>query len=141
MSRNRAQWRRWLAIEWYLRVALALAPMLLLAGLFSEPLTNIEMLQMPLFITALCSLFITLPMFRRYKHALIDASKALNTPLEEHAWLRLSLRRRSALRVAALPAWIGAISLLIGLNPVALIMLAVASVVLCWLYRIPDQLA
>ena len=141
MNRSRAQWRRWLAVEWWLRMVLALAPMLLLGGLFSDSLASVEWLQMPIFILALCSLFITLPLFRRYKHALIDTSKALDTPVEEQAWLRLSLRRRSALRVASLPAWIGTFGLLIDLNGVALVLLALSSLLLCWLYRIPDQLA
>ena len=39
-----------------------------------------------------------------------------------------------------LPAWIAAIALFSGLNAVALILLALSSVVLLCLYRIPRQL-
>ena len=50
------------------------------------------------------------------------------------------MQRRKAFLGAGLPAWIAAIALFSGLNAVALILLALSSVVLLCLYRIPRQL-
>ena len=56
------------------------------------------------------------------------------------AWLALARQRSKGLLAAGLPAWIGALAVLAGLNAVALTLLALASVVLLWLYRLPPQL-
>jgi len=95
---------------------------------------------MPLFIAALASLFVTLPLFSAYKRALIATERSLDTAAEHDAWLALARQRSKGLLAAGLPAWIGALAVLAGLNAVALTLLALASVVLLWLYRLPPQL-
>ena len=52
----------------------------------------------------------------------------------------LGQTRRRAFIAAGLPAWIAALAVLAGLEAVPLILLAVASLVLLYLYRIPRQL-
>ena len=59
---------------------------------------------------------------------------------EREAWLELARQRRKGFLGAGLPAWIAALALFSGLNAVALILLAMSSVVLLCLYRIPRQL-
>ncbi|MNG21255.1 hypothetical protein D3C84_1055960 [compost metagenome] len=95
---------------------------------------------MPLFIAAMISLFITLPLFRAYKRALIATQQALGLAEEPAAWIELARRRRLAFLAAGLPAWIAAVAQLTGLHPVALFLLALSSVLLLCLYRIPRQL-
>jgi len=51
-----------------------------------------------------------------------------------------SARRRTALLVAALPAWIGALAVFVGLEAVPLFLLGLSTLVLFYLYRIPRQL-
>ena len=96
---------------------------------------------MPLFIAALASLFVSLPLFRAYKHALIATGQALDSEAEPAAWQQLIHCRRRALQAAGLPAWVGALAVFSGLHAVPLTLLALASLVLFYLYRIPAQLA
>lgn len=96
---------------------------------------------MPLFIAALISMFISLPLFRGYKRALIATEKALDGDHEREAWIELRRVRRVALLGAGLPAWVGAVAVFAGLNAVALVLLALSSAVVLSLYRIPRQLA
>ena len=56
------------------------------------------------------------------------------------AWIALAARRRTALLVASLPAWIGALAVFVGLEAVPLMLLALSTAVLFYLYRIPRQL-
>jgi hypothetical protein len=44
------------------------------------------------------------------------------------------------LLVAALPAWVGALAVFVGLEAVPLFLLALSTLVLFYLYRIPRQL-
>ena len=50
-------------------------------------------------------------------------------------------RRTGSIRAAGLPAWVGALAVFSGLHAVPLTLLALASLVLFYLYRIPAQLA
>ena len=72
--------------------------------------------------------------------ARIATSKALDTPEEPAAWITLAARRRAALLIAAIPAWIGALAVFVGLEAVPLCLLALSTLVLFYLYRIPRQL-
>lgn len=131
--------RRRLALAWWRQLALSLAPLFVLNLLFGaeRPPT---LLAMPLFVAGLAALFVSLPLFHGYKRALIATAKALDSEQESAAWLELANCRRLALLGAGLPAWIAAVAVFAGLEAIPLLLLASASVVLLYLYRIPRQL-
>jgi hypothetical protein len=136
---TRGQVRRRLALEWWRQLAVTLAPLFVLNLLFgAEQKTGL--LTMPLFIAGLASMFVSLPLFSAYKRVLVATEKALDTADEHDAWLELARVRRLAFLGAALPAWIAAIAVFAGLEAIPLILLAISSVVLLYLYRIPRQL-
>lgn len=137
MTRN--QVRRRLALAWWWQVLVTLAPLFVFNGLFAEQVAH-SVLAMPLFIVGLASMFVSLPLFHRYKHGLIATEKALDTPDEPTAWLALARIRRLAFIGAALPAWIAALAVFAGLPALPLMLLALSSLVLLYLYRIPRQL-
>lgn len=137
---TRTQVRRRLALEWWRWLGFALAPLFLLNLLFGDSRALGSVLEMPLFIAGVASMFISLPLFSAYKRALIATERALDSEAERGAWLELAQVRRKAFLGAALPAWVGAIALFTGLNAVALFLLAMSSAVLFCLYRIPRQL-
>ena len=137
---TRGEVRRRLAAQWWRQLLLSLAPLLAMSLVFGGDAALLGILEMPLFIAALASLFVTLPLFSAYKRALIATQAALDGEHEREAWLALAVQRRKAFLGAGLPAWIAAIALFSGLNAVALILLALSSVVLLCLYRIPCQL-
>ena len=135
---TRAAVKRRLALLWWRQLALTLAPLFLINVLFGvgrQP----GVLAMPLFVAGLASLFISLPLFSAYKRALFATVKALKTADEPAAWLTLAERRRPALLGAGLPAWIAALAVFAGLEAVPQILLALASIVVLYLYRIPRQ--
>jgi len=136
---TRGEVRRRLALEWWRQLAVTLVPLFVLNLLFgAEQKTGL--LTMPLFIAGLASMFVSLPLFSAYKRALVATEKALNTADEHDAWLELARVRRLAFLGAALPAWIAAIAVFAGLEAIPLILLAISSIVLLYLYRIPRQL-
>ena len=136
---KRSEVRRRLALEWWRQLAVALVPLFGLNLLFGAD-QQTGLLTMPLFIAGLASMFVSLPLFSTYKRALIATEKALDTADEHDAWLELARVRRLAFLGAALPAWIAAIALFAGLEAIPLILLAMSSIVLLYLYRIPRQL-
>ena len=136
---TRSEVRRRLALAWWWQLAVVLAPLFVLNLLFGAD-QQVGVLSMPLFIAGLASMFISLPLFAAYKRALLATEKALDSPEEPAAWLALADRRRLALLGAGLPAWIAAIAVFAGLEAIALMLLALSSVVLFYLYRIPRQL-
>ena len=138
---TRGQVRRRLTIAWLQYLVVALAPLLVFSWAFggSEPV--IPILAMPMFIAGVASMFLTLPRFGVYKHALIATGKALDSETEPAAWIELARVRRLGMLFACLPAWIAALSVLVGLEAVPQILLAISSVVILYLYRIPRQLA
>ncbi len=136
---TRSELRRRLGLQWWCYLAAALAPLLLLYLLFAGG-PGSALLHMPLFIGGLLSMFVSLPLFSHYKHNLVATQAALDTPNEPAAWSELARVRQRGLLGAALPAWIAALAVFSGLNAVALILLALSSVVICSLYRIPAQL-
>lgn len=139
MSAARLQ-RLTFARRWWGLLALAMLPLLLLGafGPVRPPLP--DDLAMPLFIGALLSMFVGLPLFRRFKLALIACARALDTPGEAAAWGTLALAQRNGLLGAMLPAWFAALGRLADLHGVPVLLLALASVVIAILYRLPRQL-
>jgi hypothetical protein len=137
---TRTEVRRRLALEWWRWLGFALAPLFFLNLLFGGNQALGTVLEMPLFIAGMASMFISLPLFSAYKRALIATEVALDGEHEREAWLELARQRRKAFLGACLPGWVAAIALFSGLNAVALILLALSSVVLLCLYRIPRQL-
>nr|WP_240202566.1 MFS transporter [Pseudomonas sp. ICBG1301] len=129
-----------MSFNWWQYLALALLPLFSINLLFSQAEPMLSVLAMPFFIAGVASMFLSLRYFNGYKHALIATSKALDTPDEPAAWITLAARRRTALMVAALPAWIGTLAVFVGLEAVPLCLLALSTLVLFYLYRIPRQL-
>jgi hypothetical protein len=132
--------RRRLAVSWWQYLALALLPLFVINALFGQGEALLPVLAMPFFIAGVASMFVSLRFFSGYKHALIATQKALDTPEEPAAWIELAARRRMALLVAALPAWVGTLAVFVGLEAVPLFLLALSTTVLFYLYRIPRQL-
>ncbi|AUM72038.1 MULTISPECIES: MFS transporter [Pseudomonas] len=137
---TRGQVRRRLAVSWWKYLALALVPLFVINLVFGQGEAILPVLAMPLFIAGVASMFVSLRFFGPYKHALVATQKALDTPEEPQAWIALAARRRAAFLVAGLPAWIGALAVFVGLEAVPLMLLALSSTVLFYLYRIPRQL-
>jgi hypothetical protein len=137
---TRSQVRRRLSVSWWQYLALALLPLFVINALFGQGEAILPVLAMPLFIAGVASMFVSLRFFGPYKHALVATQKALDTPEEPQAWIALAARRRAAFLVAGLPAWIGALAVFVGLEAVPLMLLAVSTAVLFYLYRIPRQL-
>ena len=135
---TRGQVKRRLALAWWRQLGVALAPLFMFNLLFGGG--NATVLSMPLFIAGLASMFVSLPLFSAYKRALIATDKALDSDDEPAAWLELDRVRLRALLGAALPAWIAALAVLAGLEAIPLVLLALSSIVLHSLYRIPRQL-
>ncbi|MGV8843937.1 MAG: MFS transporter [Pseudomonas sp.] len=137
---TRAQVRRRLALAWWRQLGLSLAPLFVLNLLFGADPAFMPVLAMPLFIAGLASMYVSLPLFNAYKHALIATEKALDSPAEPAAWLALAAQRRRAFLGAGLPAWIAALAVFVGLEALPLVLLALSSCLLLVLYRIPRQL-
>ena len=135
---TRGQVKRRLALAWWRQLGVALAPLFMLNLLFGGG--GHTVMSMPMFIAGLASMFVSLPLFSAYKHALIATQKALDSDEEPAAWLELDRVRLRALLGAALPAWIAALAVLAGLEAIPLVLLALSSIVLHGLYRIPRQL-
>ncbi|WP_338473943.1 MFS transporter [Pseudomonas sp. MS646] len=137
---TRGQVRRRLSVTWWQYLALALLPLFVINAVFGQGEAILPVLAMPLFIAGVASMFVSLRFFGPYKNALIATQKALDTADEPQAWISLAARRRAALLVAALPAWVGALAVFVGLEAVPLMLLALSTAVLFYLYRIPRQL-
>ena len=137
---TRGQVRRRLSVSWWKYLALALLPLFVINAVFGQGEAILPVLAMPLFIAGLASMFVSLRFFGPYKQALIATQKALDTPEEPQAWIDLATRRRAAFLVAGLPAWVGALAVFVGLEAVPLMLLALSTAVLFYLYRIPRQL-
>lgn len=137
---TRGQVKRRLTVNWWQYLALGLLPLFVINALFGQGEAILPVLAMPFFIAGAASMFVSLRFFGGYKHALIATQKALDTPEEPAAWISLAASRRAAFLAASLPAWIGALAVFVGLEAVPLMLLAVSTAVLFYLYRIPRQL-
>lgn len=133
---NRQLARRQLARDGWLQLLLVMVPLLLANRV---PALS-EQFGLVLFGLGLASLFLSLPRFTAYKHALIATEKSFGSADEDQAWARLRQMRRRALMVASLPAWLAAVGAPFGLEPVAQLLLTFGTLVLLLLYRIPRQL-
>lgn len=133
---NRRLARRQLARDGWLQFALVIVPLLLA----SRIPTATEQFGLVLFGLGLASLFLSLPRFTAYKHALIATEKSFGSADEDRAWATLRQMRRRALMVASLPAWLAAVGAPLGLEPVAQLLLTFGTLVLLLLYRTPRQL-
>lgn len=132
--------RRQLVWRWWGCLVLCLAPLLILGGFFQPPLITLQVLTMPLFIAGCLSLFVTLWLFRGYKRALFAMPTTFDSDAEAAAWRHLAKAQRKGFVGAALPAWVGALALGIGLEALAAWLLALASVTIMLLYWLPRQL-
>ncbi|WP_434698974.1 MFS transporter [Pseudomonas sp. D1-1] len=137
---TRGQVRRRLAVSWWQYLALALLPLFVINAVFGQGEAILPVLAMPLFIAGVASMFVSLRFFGSYKNALVATQKSLDTPEEPQAWITLAARRRAAFLAAGLPAWVGALAVFVGLEAVPLMLLALSTAVLFYLYRIPRQL-
>ncbi len=137
---TRGEVKRRLALAWWQYLAVGLMPLPIMAWAFGggEPL--IPVLAMPLFIAGAATMFLSLPRFGAYKRALITTDKQLGSPDEPGAWIELARVRRLAMLFACFPAWVAALSVLVGLEAVPQILLALSTLVVLYLYRIPRQL-
>lgn len=137
---TRAEVKRRLALAWWQYLAVGLVPLPVMAWAFGGDDALASVLAMPLFIAGAATMFLSLPRFGAYKHALITTSKVLGTGEEPTAWIELARVRRLAMLYACFPAWVAALSVLVGLEAVPQILLALSTVVVLYLYRIPRQL-
>ena len=136
---TRGQIRRRFSFSWWQQLVLTLLPLVLANVLFgkSDPLW--PELAMPFFIVGMLSMFVTLRTFGPYKHGLINLQKALDTPQEPACWAELAAVRRRALLAAGLPTWIATLAVFVGLEGVPLLLLALSTLGMFYLYRIPRQ--
>ncbi|MDR6711858.1 hypothetical protein J2W83_001453 [Pseudomonas hunanensis] len=137
---TRSEVKQRLALAWWQYLALGLLPLPVMAWAFGGGDGLIPVLAMPLFIAGAATMFLSLPRFGAYKRALIATSQVLGTAEEPPAWIELARVRRIAMVYACIPAWVAALSVLVGLEAVAQILLALSTAVLLYLYRIPRQL-
>ena len=136
---TRGQRRRRLSFSWWQQLLLTLLPLVLVCWFFGKAEPLLPELGMPLFIAGVASMFVTLRMFGPYKHGLINLQKALDTPQEPAAWDELARVRHRALLAAGFPTWIAALAVFVGLEGVPLLLLALSTLVLFYLYRIHRQ--
>lgn len=136
---TRGQIRRRLSFSWWQQLVLTLLPLVLATVLLGKSEPFLPELAMPFFIVGMLSMFVTLRTFGPYKHGLINLQKALDTPQEPASWAELAVVRRRALLAAGLPTWIATLAVFVGLEGVPLLLLALSTLVLFYLYRIPRQ--
>lgn len=133
--------RRTLSMLWWLQLAVALLPVWLLPRAVYDLGERTEWLSVLFFVAALCLLFLSNRPFQRFKHAVIAVGKARDSDRESDAWQRLMHLRLQALWYACLPAWAATLAKILGLELPVVVLLAVATPVLFWLYRTPKQLS
>nr|WP_249121939.1 MFS transporter [Pseudomonas juntendi] len=129
-----------MALAWWQYLAVGLLPLPVMSWAFGGGEALVPILAMPLFIAGAATMFLSLPRFGAYKRALIATSKALGTAEEPAAWIELARVRRLAMLYACFPGWVAALSVGGGLEAVPQILLAISTVVVLYLYRIPRQL-
>lgn len=133
--------RRILRMLWWLQLAVALLPV----WLFPSELYNLgqhtELVSVIFFAVVLSSLFLNHRPFQRFKHAVIAVGDERHTKHEPAAWQHLMHIRLQALWYACIPAWSATLAKILGLEMPVVVLLAVATPVLFWLYRTPQQLS
>ncbi len=138
MSPNDA--RRTLRVLWWLQLIVALFPVWLFPSRSFDLGEHTELFSLSFFVLSLSLLFLSHKPFQRFKHAVITLGKARHTGQESAAWQSLLYTRLHALWYACIPAWAAAVAKVIGLEMPVVILLALATPVLFWLYRTPRQL-
>ena len=133
--------RRTLRMLWWLQLAVAMLPVWLFPSAIYDLGAQIERVSVLFFVVALTLLFVNNRPFQRFKHAVIALGKVRDTEQEAAAWQHLMHCRLQALWYACLPAWAAALAKLLDLEMPVIVLLAVATPVLFWLYRTPRQLA
>ncbi|MDD2223800.1 MAG: MFS transporter [Gammaproteobacteria bacterium] len=133
--------RRTLRMLWWLQLAVAMLPVWLFPSAIYDLGAQIERVSVLFFVVALTLLFLNNRPFQRFKHAVIALGKVRDTEQEAAAWQHLMHCRLQALWYACLPAWAAALAKLLDLEMPVIVLLAVATPVLFWLYRTPRQLA
>lgn len=133
--------RRFLRTLWWLQLLVALLPVWFFPRNIYSLGQNTELVSLLFFIAALASLFFNIKPFTRFKHAVIAVGQARGSEQESAAWQNLMHARLRALWIACLPAWAAALAKVCGLEMPAVLLLALATPVLFWLYRTPQQLA
>ena len=133
--------RRTLRMLWWLQLAVAMLPVWLFTSDIYDLGAQIERVSVLFFVVALTLLFLNNRPFQRFKHAVIALGKVRDTEQEAAAWQHLMHCRLQALWYACLPAWAAALAKLLDLEMPVIVLLAVATPVLFWLYRTPRQLA
>jgi hypothetical protein len=126
---------------WWLQLAVAMLPVWLFPSAIYDLGAQIERVSVLFFVVALTLLFLNNRPFQRFKHAVIALGKVRDTEQEAAAWQHLMHCRLQALWYACLPAWAAALAKLLDLEVPVIVLLAVATPVLFWLYRTPRQLA
>ncbi|MDY0206022.1 MAG: MFS transporter [Pseudomonas sp.] len=136
-----AEARRALRMLWWLQLAVALLPV----WLFPSAIYNLgqysEQGSLLFFVAALFLLFLNNKPFQRFKHGVIAVGQARDTHQENDAWQHFMHLRLHALWYACIPAWAAAVAKIIGLELPVIILLAIATPILFWLYRTPKQLS
>ncbi len=82
---TRDQVRRRLSVSWWKYLALALLPLFMINAVFGQGEAILPVLEMPLFIAGMASMFVSLRFFGPYREALIATQKALDTREEPQA--------------------------------------------------------
>ena len=133
--------RRTLRMLWWLQLAVALLPVWLFPAAIFNLGQHTELVSMLFFAVALLLLFLNNKPFQRFKHAVIAVGQVRNSAQEPALWQRLMHCRLQALWFACIPAWAAALAKVLGLEMPVIVLLAVATPVLFWLYRTPKQLS
>ncbi len=133
--------RRTLRMLWWLQLTVALLPVWLFPSAIYNLAERTELISILFFAAALSLLFLNNRPFQRFKHAVIAVGQARDTEQEQDAWQHLMHVRLQALWYACIPAWAAALAKLIGLEMPVVVLLAVATPALFWLYRTPKQLS
>ncbi len=131
-----------LRMLWWLQLAVALLPVLLLPGELYRLGEHKEWVSLVFFVVGLSLLFLNHRPFQRFKHAVIAVGQARQSPQEEQkaAWQQLMHVRLQALWFACLPAWFAVVAKILGLEASVMVLLTFATLVIFWLYRTPKQL-
>jgi len=133
--------RRTLCVLWWLQLTVAMFPVWLFPKRSFDLGEHTELLSLSFFAVSLSLLFLSHKPFQRFKHAVIAVGKARHTEQEPAAWQCLLHTRLHALWYACIPAWTAALAKTIGLELPVVVLLALATPVLFWLYRTPRQLS
>ena len=132
--------RRTLRVLWWLQLAVAVLPVWLFPAASFNLGLQVEFVSLLFFVVALSLLFLNAKPFQRFKHAVIAVGAARDSEAEPVAWQDLMHIRLQALWYACIPAWSAALAKVLGLEMPVMVLLALASPVLFWLYRTPRQL-